>query len=82
MALPVSITVAVVSCLVTFLIGVLVGALFCHCTTSTKQRKSVNSEEATVPVAAALSLPIYEEMVIKTNGKHFELSDNAAYGPI
>ena len=73
---------AVVCSLVFLVIGVLVGTLCGHWTTihrlsKQKQADSVNSE----PLPPAAPVPVYEELT-SHEGKHIELKENVAYGPI
>ena len=74
---------AVVCSLVFLVIGVMVGALCGHWTTiyrlgKQKQSGSINNSEPTQP---ATPVPVYEELA-SPEGKHIELKENVAYGPI
>ena len=76
-------TTAVVCSLVFLVIGVLFGALCGHWTTvyrlgKLKQPGSINNSE---PTQLAAPVPVYEELA-SHEGKHIQLKENVAYGPL
>ena len=74
---------AVVCSLIFLVIGVMIGALCGHWTTlyrlgKQEQPGSTNNSEPTQPAAP---VPVYEELA-SHEGKHIQLKENVAYGPL
>ena len=78
-----SFTVAV-SSVVTFLLGILVGAvgsaLVIYCCCITRYHKP--SATTATCASPTLASPVYDEVIVDSGPKPLELKENIAYGPI